>query len=269
MTAGVLEDVWRRESPYVLGALLRRHGDLGDCEDAGQEALEAAAQQWPRDGVPEHPRGWLIRVASRRLIDRSRSDRARVTRERAVAEADPHGSVIAPGADVDRPSLEDGSLQLLLLCWHPALTRPPQVALTLRAVAGLTTAQISAAFLVPEPTMAQRLSRARGTLRAIGAHFELPVDAQLPERVAAVLDVVHLVFNEEYARSEGDSLVDGSMTGKAIRLTRGLQRQLPGHDEVAGALALMLLTQARQTSRTDDPGRSDPPLGARSPAVGP
>ena len=143
---------------------------------------------------------------------------------------------------------------LLLLCCHPALTRPSQVALTLRAVSGLTAAEIAAAFLVPESTMAQRLSRARGTLKAAGAHFEAPDPAELPERVAAVLDVLHLVFNEGYTRSSGDSLVDASLTEEAIRLTRQLQRALPDHDEVAGALALMLLTQARYAARTDDLG---------------
>ena len=168
--------MWRRESPHVLGALLRRNGDLGDCEDAAQEALEAAARQWGRDGVPDDPRAWLIRVASRRLIDAARADGARAAREEAVAVAQPAGALTAPAADDDRPAIDDG-LQLLLLCCHPALTRASQVALTLRAVSGLETAQIAAAFLVPEATMAQRLSRARATLRAAGARFELPVAA--------------------------------------------------------------------------------------------
>ena len=244
-----LEGVWRRESPHVLGALLRRHGDLGDCEDAAQEALEAAARQWGRDGVPGDPRAWLIRVASRRLIDAARADGARAAREQAVAVAEP----AAPAADEDRPEVDDG-LELLLLCCHPALTRASQVALTLRAVSGLETAQIAAAFLVPEATMAQRLSRARATLRAAGARFELPSPQALPERVAAVLDVLHLAFNEGYTRSAGDSLVDGALTGEAIRLTRDLRRRLPDHDEVAGALALMLLTRAREAARTDAGG---------------
>ena len=254
MIPGELEDVWRRESPHVLGALLRRHGDLGDCEDAAQEALEAAARQWPRDGVPENPRGWLIRVASRRLIDLTRSNLARAAREESVAAAQPSDAYTSPGVDLDDAAGADDSLLLLLLCCHPALTRPSQVALTLRAVSGLTAAQIAAAFLVPESTMAQRLSRARSTLKAAGAHFEAPEDADLPSRVAAVLDVLHLVFNEGYTRSSGDSLVDDSLTEEAIRLTRQLQRALPDHDEVAGVLALMLLTQARHAARTDDRG---------------
>jgi RNA polymerase sigma factor (sigma-70 family) len=247
-----LEDVLRRESPHVLTAVLRRHGDFGDCEDATQEALAAAAEQWPRDGVPDYPRGWLIRVASRRLIDQTRSDRARAAREEVLLAADPASSLA--GLDLDQAAAVDDSLTLLLLCCHPALTRPSQVALTLRSVSGLTTAQVAAAFLVPEPTMAQRLSRARTTLKASGARFELPDEAQLPERVAAVLDVLYLVFNEGYTRSAGHALLDTAMTSEAIRLARELRRQLPDHDEVAGMLALMLLTQSRQAARTDHGG---------------
>jgi RNA polymerase sigma factor (sigma-70 family) len=246
VTAPELEAVWRREAPHVVGALLRRHGDLGDCEDAAQEALEAAARQWPRDGVPEQPRSWLIRVASRRLIDRWRADRARAAREEVMAAEGPAGTGPVPAADDD--------LQLLLLCCHPALTRASQVALTLHAVCGLSAAQIAAGFLVPEPTMAQRLTRARATLRKAQARFELPGPSALPQRVAAVLDVLHLVFNEGYTRSAGDALLDGSLTHEAIRLTRRLRRGLPGHDEAAGLLALMLLTQARAAARTDDAG---------------
>jgi RNA polymerase sigma factor (sigma-70 family) len=253
VTPGELEDVWRRESPYVLGALLRRHGDLADCEDAAQEALEAAARQWVDVVMPDNPRGWLIRVASRRLIDHTRAERARAAREDALAAAQPRDTFAAPPVD-DQPATLDDSLQLLLLCCHPALTRSSQVALTLRSVGGLTTPQIAAAFLVPERTMAQRLSRARSTLREVGARFELPTDTALPERVAAVLDVLYLVFNEGYTRSAGAALVDASLTQEAIRLTRQLSRRLPDHDEVAGALALMLLTQAREATRTDDHG---------------
>ena len=254
MTSTVLEEVWRRESPHVLVALLRRDGDLGNCEDAAQEAVEAAARQWTHDGVPRDPRAWLIRVASRRLIDQTRSDRARAAREEALAVAQPNDAFTSPGADADRSHPADDSLELLLLCCHPALTRPSQVALTLRAVSGLSAGEIAAAFLVPESTMAQRLSRAKATLRAADARFELPAPSQLPARVAAVLDVLYLVFNEGYTRTAGDSLVDTSLTREAIRLTRQLQRRLPDNDEVAGALALMLITQARAAARTDDQG---------------
>ncbi len=234
-----LEDVWRGEWPHVLGALLRRHGDVGACEDAAQEAFEAAARQW-EDAPPDNPRGWLIRVASRRLIDRDRAEAARAVREEE--------HVPPEGAE------HDDSLELLLLCCHPALSRPSQVALTLRLVCGLDAAAIAAAFLVPEATMAQRLSRARTTLREAGARFELPAPDELPGRLAAVLDVLYLLFNEGYTRTTGEALLDTSLTGEAVRLTR----RLPDHDEVSGALALMLLTRAREPARTGPRGELIP-----------
>ena len=252
-----LEAVWRREAPYVLSALLRRHGDLADCEDAAQEALTAAVRQWPSEGTPDHPRGWLIRVASRRLIDHLRAERARAAREDAQAVAQPRDAFTSAAADEER-RVGDDSLPLLVLCCHPALSRSSQVALTLRAVSGLSTAQIAAAFLVPEPTMAQRLSRARATLRGAGARFELPEQSALADRVASVLDVLYLMFNEGYTRSAGDRLVDATLTEEALRLTRQLSRQLPDHDEVSGALALMLLTQSRAATRTDPHGNLVP-----------
>jgi predicted RNA polymerase sigma factor len=187
------------------------------------------------------------------LIDLVRSDRARAAREAAVAVAQPADTFVSP-PPADDPPPHDDSLRRLLLCCHPALTRSSQVALTLRAVSGLSTQEIATAFLVPEATMAQRLSRAKATLTAAGAHFELPGETELPERVAAVLDVLNVVFNEGYTRSMGKSLVDTSLTGEAIRLTRQLYREIPDHDEVAGALALMLLTQARQHARSDARG---------------
>ncbi len=161
-----LEDVWRREAPHVLGALVRRYGDFDGCEDAAQEALLAAVTQWPIQGRPDNPRGWLVRVASRRLIDQLRSQRARAQREHAVGTRQPADAFHAPPPDADRPPVDSDTLELLLLCCHPALTRPSQVALTLRAVGGLTTAQIAAAFLVPESTMAQRISRAKAALHS-------------------------------------------------------------------------------------------------------
>jgi RNA polymerase sigma factor (sigma-70 family) len=254
VTEPELEDVWRRESPHVLAALLRRHGDYADCEDAAQEALAAAAEQWPRDGVPDNPRGWLIRVASRRLIDQLRSNRSRAVREETVGIAQPADAYVGPAADDDTSPGGDDTLVLLLLCCHPLLTRPSQVALTLRAVSGLPTAAIATAFLVPEPTMAQRLSRARTTLRDSAVRFEKPTSEELPARVAAVLDVLYLIFNEGYARSTGDTLLDTSLADEAIRLTRQLHAYLPDHDEIAGALALMLLTDARRAARTDERG---------------
>ncbi|MEV0333784.1 sigma-70 family RNA polymerase sigma factor [Nocardia sp. NPDC050717] len=248
MTARVVADVWRREAPYVLAALLRRHGDLGDCEDAAQEAAAAALTQWARDGTPADPRGWLITVASRRLIDRVRADRARSGREEAVATASPADTLMAPAADAERAEYDD-TLRLLLLCCHPSLSRPSQVALTLHAVGGLATARIAAAYLVPERTMTQRLTRARATLRAAGARFTMPAPAELPARIAAVLDVCHLMFVAGHTRSAGDALVDRELSTEAIRLTRTLRAAIPEHDEVAGALALMLLTHARSATR--------------------
>jgi RNA polymerase sigma factor (sigma-70 family) len=253
-TQQAFEEVWRRESSRVLGALLRRHGDLADCEDAAQEAAEAAAMQWPREGIPENPRGWLIRVASRRLIDQRRSNLARSVREEAVAVTRAADAHLAPAADEESRQESDDSLRLLFLCCHPSLSRASQVALTLRAVAGLAPAQIAAAYLVPERTMTQRLSRARSALRSAGARFDMPSPEELTTRVAAVLDVCYLMFNEGYTRTAGEALVDISLTTEAISVTRRLRDAIPDHDEVAGALSLMLLTQARTVARTDEQG---------------
>ena len=226
----------------MLAALVRRYGDLDAAEDALQEALLAASRQWPADGVPAHPAGWLITAASRRLLDQWRSDQARTERERLLA-------LQAPPEDY-RPGAEsDDSLLLLLLCCHPELPRPAQVALTLRAIGGLSTAQIARAFLVPETTMAQRISRAKSRLRQAGARFALPPAAELPDRLAAVAQVLYLIFTEGHTSTAGAGLIDISLTDEAIRLTRQLHRQLPGAGEVSGLLALMLLTDARRSAR--------------------
>ncbi|GAB2687350.1 RNA polymerase sigma factor [Nocardia thraciensis] len=251
MSNRVVEDVWRRESPHVLAALLRRHGDLGVCEDAAQEAAEAATEQWERDGAPANPRAWLITVASRRLIDRLRADRARTGREEAAAAAQPGDSYLAPAADLEVTTDSDDMLRMFVLCCHPSLSRSSQVALTLHAVGGLGTGEIAAAYLVPQRTMTQRLTRARSTLRSAGAVFELPSRSDLPRRIASVLDVCHLLFTEGHTRSAGGALVDRSLTDEAIRLTRQLHCAIPDHDEVAGALALMLLTHSRAATRTE------------------
>ncbi len=256
MTPDDLEDVWRREAPHVLGALVRRYGDFDGCEDAVQEALQAAATQWPVEGIPDNPRGWLVRVASRRVVDQLRSERARALREVAVATRQPSDSFTAPPADLvadGEAGGRDDTLHLLLMCCHPALTRPSQVALTLRAVGGLTTAQIAAAYVVPPSSMAQRISRAKATLRSVGARFAETGEG-LQDRIASVLQVLYLVFNEGYATSGGDHLVDVSLTHEAIRLARELRRARPEDDEVAGLLALMLLTDARRAARTDADG---------------
>jgi RNA polymerase sigma factor (sigma-70 family) len=253
MTGSTLEDVYRGEVPHVVAALVRRYGHFGEAEDAVQEALAAAVVQWPGDGVPENPRAWLIRVASRRLVDQLRSAESRAAREQVVGVSQPADADLSAPADAG-PEAVDDSLTVLFLCCHPALSRASQVALTLRAVGGLNTAQVAAAFLVPEATMAQRISRAKTTLRAAGARFTPPSAEELPSRVAAVLDVLYLIFNEGYASSGGRFLLDVSLSHEAIRLTRRLCRLLLHHDEVAGALALMLLTHARTATRTDEHG---------------
>ncbi len=253
MTDADLEHVWRVHAPDVLAALVRRHGDFEAAEDAAQEALLAAARQWPVEGVPDHPKGWLITVASRRLIDQWRSEQARAGREQHLADLVPAPDRDAPAADTGGDPGDD-SLALLLLCCHPALSRPAQVALTLRAVAGLSTGQIARAFLVPEATMAQRISRAKSRLRQVRARFGVPPAEQLPERVAVVAQVLYLVFAEGHTSTTGAGLYDTSMANEAIRLTRRLHACLPASSEVAGLLALMLLTDARRAARTRPDG---------------
>ncbi|OLB65257.1 MAG: RNA polymerase subunit sigma-24 [Actinobacteria bacterium 13_2_20CM_2_72_6] len=239
------EDLLRELAPRVLGTLVRRHGQFDACEDAVQEALLAAALQWPTQGVPDRPRAWLVTVAGRALVDGWRADSARRRRETAAAL----DQVELPDADGT-----DDTLTLLFLCCHPALSPPAQLALTLRAVGGLTTAQIAAAFLVPEATMAKRISRAKQHIRDAGARFELPPQPQRTERLAVVLQVLYLIFNEGYTTSSGPALHRADLTAEAIRLTRLLRRLLPGAGEVAGLLALMLLTDARRAARIDADG---------------
>nr|MDT0664837.1 sigma-70 family RNA polymerase sigma factor [Micromonospora sp. DSM 115978] len=230
---------------------MRRYGRLDSCEDAVQEALIAAATTWPVDGVPEHPRSWLVTVATRRLVDALRSDTSRRRREDAVWSATPPTALV--GRPADEPSLaadHDDTLTLLFLCCHPALTAPSQIALTLRAVGGLTTTEIARAFLVPESTMTQRVSRAKQSVRDAGARFHLPPDAERPQRVQAVLHVLYLMFNEGYTATAGPHLQRVDLAAEAVRLVRMLRRLLPTDSEVAGLLALMLLTHARRDART-------------------
>jgi RNA polymerase sigma factor (sigma-70 family) len=239
-----VEDLLHRLAPQVLGALVRRYGRFDACEDAVQEALLAAALQWPIDGEPENPSGWLVTVASRRLTDQLRSESARRRREEAVAAEAPAGEAID----------EDDTLTLLFMCCHPALSPPSQLALTLRAVGGLTTAQIASAFLVPEATMAQRISRAKQSIRATGIAFRMPPEDEWAERLNVVLHVLYLIFNEGYTATSGPQLQRTELTREAIRLTREVRRLLPDDGEVAGLLALMLLTDARRAARTRDDG---------------
>ncbi|WP_372661411.1 RNA polymerase sigma factor [Amycolatopsis kentuckyensis] len=236
----------RRLVPEVLGALVRRYGQFDACEDAVQEALAEAAAQWPARGWPENPRAWLVTVASRRLADQVRSDAARRRREEADAlRTPPAGGEVQAG---------DDTLTLLFLCCHPALTAPSQIALTLRAVGGLSTAEIARAFLVPEATMAQRISRAKHRIKAAGAGFELPPPAEQAARLGVVLQVIYLVFNEGYTATSGTRLVRAELTAEAIRLARELHRLVPGDGEVAGLLALLVLTDARRGARTAPDG---------------
>jgi len=248
-----VEDLLRELAPQVLGVLSHRHGRFDACEDAVQEALLAAATRWPTDGVPDNPRGWLLTVATRRLTDELRSDQARQRREAkdAALIAPEHTLAPVPGDDIPD---QDDSLTLLFLCCHPALSAQSQVALTLRAFGGLTTAEIARAYFVPEGTMAQRISRAKATIRAAGAQFRMPAPDELPARLAAVLQVLYLIFNEGYAASSGHDLHRQELTDEAIRLCRTLHASLPGDGEVAGLLALMLLTDARRSARTTTHG---------------
>ncbi|MCO5999382.1 RNA polymerase sigma factor [Actinoallomurus rhizosphaericola] len=253
-SAEPLGDLLRRLAPQVLGALMRRYGRLDACEDAVQEALLAAAAQWPAEGVPENPYGWLVTVATRRFTDRVRSDAARRRREDADLLATPPSLLVAAAADHRAPGEHDDSLTLLFLCCHPSLSPATQIALTLRAVGGLGTAEIARAFLVPEATMAQRISRAKQTIRKAGARFEPPSPEERPERLRAVLHVLYLMFNEGYTVSAGSELQRHDLTADALRLTRLLHRLLPEDGEVAGLLALMFLTEARRDARTRPDG---------------
>lgn len=243
-----IEDLLRAEAPQVLGALVRRFGRFDIAEDAVQEALLTAARMWPVDGVPDTPRSWLIRVAYRRMVDLLRSDQARRRRELTAGAAE---SAMAEPARAAQARGTDDSLTLLLLCCHPALGRSSQVALTLRAVGGLTTAEIAHAYGTTEATMGTRISRAKQQLAKAGARFTLPTGTDRDSRTSAVLQVLYLVFNEGYTATAGADLTRVDLTGEAIRLTRMLHATVPDEAEVTGLLALMLLTESRRTARTD------------------
>jgi len=236
----------RELTPQVLGTVVRRFRDFAAAEDAVQEASIVAVTQWPRDGVPENPRAWLTQVALRKMVDHIRSESARKRRETEVVEE----AAGAPEPALDASSQEDDTLVLLLMCCHPALTSASAIALTLRAVGGLTTAEIAYAFLVPEATMAQRISRAKQTIKASGIPFQLPTDEERGERLRSVLHVLYLIFNEGYTASSGSHLRRADLSQEAIRLTRIVRGLQPNNTEVAGLLALMLLTDARRLART-------------------
>ncbi len=251
------EHLLRELAPQVLGAVVRRYGDFGAAEDAVQEALVAAAHQWPRTGLPDDPRAWLMQVAARRLTDRIRSESARRRREtKTVLETHPEDSVVPPPDEA--PAEEDDSLVLLFMCCHPALTRPSAIALTLRAVGGLTTAEIASAFLVPEATMAQRISRAKQSIKGSGVGFVMPPPGERSASLGAVLHVLYLVYSEGYASSSGESHQRVDLSSEAIRLAREAHRLLPESSEVSGLLALMLLTDARRPARSGPHGEIVP-----------
>ena len=249
------EPVLRDLAPQVIGSLIRRFHDFAAAEDAVQEAMIAAAQQWPREGVPDNPRAWLTQVASRRMTDHIRSESARRQRESAVAL---EASQMSPAAPIETGPPEDDTLILLFMCCHPALTLSSAIGLTLRVVGGLTTAEIAHAFLVPEATMAQRISRAKHTIKTSGIPFELPTANDQAQRLLAVLHVLYLIFNEGYTSSGGPDLHRDDLAHEAIRLARIVHRLKPDETEVAGLLALMLLTDARRHARTNAQGELIP-----------
>ncbi|WP_446746291.1 RNA polymerase sigma factor [Sphaerimonospora cavernae] len=253
--APAIDDLLRELAPQVVGVLTRRFGDFDTAEDAVQEALLDAAAQWPEEGVPGNPRGWLIQVAYRRMAEQIRSEQARRRREDLVAAQEPIDQrTMAPPVDEAYEAGRDDTLTMLFLCCHPALTPASAIALTLRSVGGLTTAEIAKAFMVPEATMAQRISRAKQRIKASGVPFRMPAPEERRGRLGSVLHVLYLIFNEGYASSDGPALHRVELSREAIRLTRMAYRLLPGDCEVAGLLALMLLTDARRLARTDRNG---------------
>ncbi|MGW1884626.1 RNA polymerase sigma factor [Streptomyces sp. NPDC001970] len=254
----IAEDLLRELAPQVVGVLTRRFGDFDAAEDAVQEALLAAAVQWPQEGLPRNPRGWLIQVASRRMTEQVRSEQARRRREDLAVRREPADRLIAPAADSDDSTDEDDTLTLLFMCCHPALTPSAAIALTLRSVGGLTTTEIARAFMVPDATMAQRISRAKQRITSSGVPFRMPDEDDRQRRLDAVLHVLYLVFNEGYAAGAGRELQRVELSVEAIRLARALHRLLPKESEVAGLLALMLLTHARSTARTGPGGELVP-----------
>ncbi|MEU2838599.1 DUF6596 domain-containing protein [Streptomyces sp. NPDC007076] len=254
MAAEDLGNLLRELALRVLGALLRRHDAFDTCEDAVQEALLAAVKQWPVEGMPDDPRAWLITVASRRVVDQVRSEQARRRREEAAAVRNGPEAYVAPPPGEPAPGDRDDTLTLLFMCCHPALTPPSRIALTLRAVGGLGTAEVARAFLVPEATMGPRISRAKQRIWAEGASFRMPMGEEYTEQLGAVLHALYLIFNEGYTASSGPDLRRDELTSEAIRLTRAVHRSLPDDGEVAGLLALMLLTDARRPARVDSDG---------------
>jgi RNA polymerase sigma factor (sigma-70 family) len=253
-----VQQLLRELAPVALGAAIRRFGDFAACEDAVQEALIAAAAQWPQHGVPENPRGWLIHVAARRMTDHARAEVARRKREAIVVSFVPPEDQLALAPDEGDSLERDDTLELLFMCCHPALSEASAIALTLRAVGGLTTAEIAHAFLVPEATMAQRISRAKQSIQSSGVPFAQPSPDERAARLAAVMHVLYLIFNEGYTASSGAELQRRDLAHEALRLARLLHQLVPDDGEGAGLLALMLLTDARRHARTGSAGELIP-----------
>jgi RNA polymerase sigma factor (sigma-70 family) len=264
-----VERLLRDLAPQVLGAVIRRFRDFAASEDAVQEALLAAATQWPREGVPDNPHGWLVQVASRRIADHVRSEAARRRREAIVVSLVPPEEQIALAPDSVDAEEQDDTLVLLFMCCHPALTSSSAIALTLRAVGGLTTAEIARAFLVPEATMAQRISRAKQSIKTSGVPFQMPTPAERAERLGAVLHVLYLIFNEGYTTSSGPDLHRSDLSSEAIRLMRAVHALLPDDGEDAGLLALMRPHRRPAFGADRARGRADPARRAGSKPVGP
>ena len=249
VTPAEIEDVFRAEHGRAVASLVRVFGDIDIAEDAVQDAFAAAVQRWPDRGLPPSPAGWIITTARNKAIDRLRREASRADRHAEAA------LVHARDAPADAEgAVRDDRLRLIFTCCHPALAAPAQVALTLRLLGGLTTAEIARAFLVPEPTMAQRLVRAKGKIRAARIPYRVPDDADLPDRLAGVLGVLYLIFTEGHRASGGDRLVREDLCAEAIRLARVLAELMPDEPEVLGLLALMLLGESRRAARTTPDG---------------
>jgi RNA polymerase sigma factor (sigma-70 family) len=250
-----VENLLRQLAPQVLGAVVRRHGHFDIAEDAVQDAMLAAATQWPNEGLPDNPKGWLITVAARRLTDLLRSEQARRRREDTVARWD---LPVQQTGTAERAADTDDTLILLFMCCHPVLSPTSQIALTLRAVGGLSTAEVGRAFLVSEATMTRRITRAKQQIKHSQVPFRLPAPEQRAERLAVVLHVLYLIFTEGYAATSGSSLYRAELSAEAIRLTRIVHHLLHDDGEVAGRLALMLLTDARRPAWTTANGELVP-----------